>query len=358
MSKTAHKRKPDIIFLNILFCLIVIFIHISSEAVTEAPRDTAFFSVVYTAQKLSTFVVQGFLLLSGVKLFLHKGDGMDFAKYYVSRFFRILVPYVFWATVYYLFFCKTGAYTFKATDLVWHIICGDVWAHFYFVIVLVQFELLAPLWMILYKRGNAAVHMVFAVIITVICAQHLPAVLTTLFPSMPNFNVANCFLRYQIYWTAGCLIGRHYEEFKKYLKSNKFMISLTFVLCSLMYAFFALLTAGREPVWIELFNILYSVSAIQFFYMIAQLFVLGKGAILKPFAPFDKSTYTIYLVHCLIIVLLNDAMTARGITELPKRLGIRAAVVYGACLTLSLVWQLIKNLVLKIFKADNKREIV
>ena len=95
MSKTARGRKPDIMFLNIVFCLIVIFIHISSEVVTEMPKDTAFFTGVFSAQKLSSFVVQGFLLLSGVKLFLHKGDGIDFARYYASRFFRVILPYVF-----------------------------------------------------------------------------------------------------------------------------------------------------------------------------------------------------------------------------------------------------------------------
>lgn len=358
MSKTARGRKADIMFLNIVFCLIVIFIHISSEVVTEMPKDTAFFTGVFSAQKLSSFVVQGFLLLSGVKLFLHKGDGIDFARYYVSRFFRVILPYVFWAVLYYLYFCRTGAYKFGASDLVWRLICGDIWAHFYFIIVLVQFEILAPLWMLLFKRGSAAVHIAFSAVITAICAQYLPSVLTTLFPSMPDFSVSNCFLRYQIYWTAGCLIGKNYEEFRKYLKSSKVIITITFIICAALYVFLALATLGHEPVWLELFNILYSMSAILFFYMISQLFTLGGGSALKPLAPFDRSTYTIYLVHCLMIVLLNNYLTAKGISDIPQRFAIRAAVIYTACFMLGYIWQFIKYLIKKAFAGPKDREIV
>lgn len=358
MSQTTHKRKPDIMFLNIVFCLIVIFIHISSEVVTDMPKDTNFFRIVFSAQKLSSFVVQGFLLLSGVKLFLHKGDGIDFAGYYASRFFRIIVPYVFWATVYYMYFCRMGVYKFSASDLVWHLICGDIWAHFYFIIVLVQFELLAPLWMLLFKRGNAAVHIAFSTIITAICAQYLPSVLTTLFPSMPDFSVSNCFLRYQIYWTAGCLIGRNYEDFRGYLKNSKIMITLTFIICAVLYVFLALATFGHEPVWLELFNILYSMSAILLFYMVSQLFTLGGGSALKPLTPFDRSTYTVYLVHCLMIVLLNNYLTSKGILDIPKRFGIRAAVIYAVCLLISYIIQLIMYLIKKIINKPKDREIV
>lgn len=353
MGKGAHKRKQDIVFLNILFCLLVIYIHISSEVITDMPRNTQLFAVAFSAQKLSSFVVQGFLLLSGVKFFLHKGDGINFPKYYASRFVRIVLPYVFWVAVYYAYFCGASGKSFNVNSLLGHILSGDMWAHFYFVIILIQFEVLAPLWILMFKKGNAAVHMAFSTVITAICAQYLPAVLTTLFPSMPDFNVSSCFLRYQIYWTAGCLIGKYYDEFCSYLKSNKIMICLTFVLCGAVYVSLSLVTVGHEPVWMELFNILYSMSAILFFYMLAQLFTIGRGKLLRIFAPFDKSAYMVYLAHCLMIAMLNNYLTSINISDIPRRFGIRAAVVYGGCFLLSYIWQLIKNMV---GKALSKRE--
>lgn len=353
----SGKRKSDIIFLNVIFCLLVIFIHTASEIVSLAPKDSRLFRTVFGIQKMCMFVVPGFILLSGVKLFLRKADNFNLAEYYASRFLRLIVPYVFWSAAYYLYFCYTGVYSFDFGNMALRIISGDIWAHFYFVIVLIQFELLAPLWIFLYRRGNAAVHTAFAMLITAICAQYLPSILTTVFPSMPDFNVSNCFLRYQIYWTAGCLIGKNYTEFCTYLKSNKLIILIGCLISSLIYLWLSLFTVGHEPVWMELFNMLYTSSTILLFYCLAQAFTGGASKLLKPFAPIDRSTYTIYLVHCLIIVLVDRYMTSIGINGLTDRFALRLAAVYGICLVLCLVWQLIKLPIAKLIARDRGERI-
>ncbi len=109
------------------------------------PKNTSLFRTVFAIQKMCMFVVPGFILLSGTKMFLRKADNFSLAEYYASRFLRLIVPYVFWSAVYYLYFCHIGVYTFDFKDMAFRIIGGDIWAHFYFVIVLIQFELLAPL---------------------------------------------------------------------------------------------------------------------------------------------------------------------------------------------------------------------
>lgn len=361
-TKSGHsqskKRKSDIIFLNVVFCLLVIFIHTASEIVNNMPKNTSLFRTVFTIQKMCMFVVPGFILLSGTKMFLRKADNFSLAEYYASRFLRLIVPYVFWSAVYYLYFCHIGVYTFDFKDMAFRIISGDIWAHFYFVIVLIQFELLAPLWIFLYRRGSAAVHAAFAMLVTAICAQYLPSILTTVFPSMPDFNVSNCFLRYQVYWTAGCLIGKNYNEFCSYLKSNKLIILIGYLISAIIYVWLSLFTVGHEPVWMELFNMLYTSSAILMFYCLAQAFTGGASKILTPFAPIDRSTYTIYLVHCLIIVLVDRYMTSLGISNLTDRFALRLAAVYGICLVLCLVWQLIKLPIAKLIARDRGERIV
>ncbi len=115
-TKSGHsqskKRKSDIIFLNIVFCLLVIFIHTASEIVNNMPKNTSLFRTVFAIQKMCMFVVPGFILLSGTKMFLRKADNFSLAEYYASRFLRLIVPYVFWSAVYYLYFCHIGVYTF------------------------------------------------------------------------------------------------------------------------------------------------------------------------------------------------------------------------------------------------------
>lgn len=353
-----QKRKPDIIFLNVIFCLLVIFIHAASEIVSGMDKSDTVFKLMFSLQKLSMFVVPGFIMLSGVKMFLNKSDSFNIGKFYMSRFFRLIVPYVFWAAAYYIYFCCSGIYNFNFEKLISGILSGDIWAHFYFVIVLVQFVILAPVWILLYNRGSAAIHGGFAMLVTAVCAQYLPSILTTVFPTCPDFNMSVCFLRYQIYWTAGCLIGKNYAQFCNYLKTNKLMILSGFILSGIIYVYLSLFTVGREPVWMELFGMLYNCSAILFFYMLSQLFG-GKGAkLLQPLAPIDRSTYTIYLVHCLVIVMVDDYMRKAGITDYIDRFWIRIGAVYAVCVLLCLLWQLICMPVSRLLTNKHDKSIV
>ena len=334
----SGKRKQDIVFMNILFCLLVIFIHISSEIITETPKDTMFFRTMFSAHRLSSFVVQGFLLLSGVKLFLK--SEINYPRYYLGRILRVVVPYVIWVVIYYCYFCYKDYFGFSIPDLIGYILRGDLSAHFYYIIILVQFDIIAPLWRVLFKHGNAAVHIAFSLMITVIASQYLMPILTTLFPSMPAFDFTNCFLRYQIYWTAGCLIGRYYGEFQRYLKSNILTICLMFVFCAVANTALSLATVNHAPVWLEFVHMMYCMSAILFFYMAGQLFT--GNSLLKPLSIIDKSSYAIYLIHCLILVMCNNYMTENGITSLTVRFGIRAGVVYGVSIGVCIMWQIIK----------------
>ncbi len=348
MTKINDRRKKDIVFLNILFCFLVIFIHISSEIVVEMPKNTFVFKTVFCAQRLSSFVVQGFLLLSGVKLFLNKSDKINYFKFYKNRLLRVVLPYVIWVAIYYCYFCRENYFTFSLSQLRRFVVKGDLSAHFYFIIILIQFDILVPLWRFLYKRGNSAVHIAFSLIVTVISSQYIMPILTTLFPSMPNIDFTNCFLRYQIYWTAGCIIGRHYEKFQSYLKNNIPTIATGFAACAALNAALSLATVSYPPVWLEFIHIMYCMSAILFFYMVAQLFT--GNSLLKPLSLIDKSSYSIYLIHCLILVIANDYMTKKGITDLVVRFEIRAAVVYGISIVLCVLWQLIKSPIVRAVK--------
>lgn len=350
MPEKGRTRKNDIVFLNIIFCLLVIFIHIASEVVSNMPRGTAFFKIIFSAHRLSSFVVQGFILLSGVKLFLHRGEGINYLKYYKTRVMRVYIPYILWVVVYYIYFCAKGYFEFSLSDLFFRIIYGDLSAHFYFVIILIQFDILAPLWMALFKRGNSAVNVAFSLIITVICGQFLMPILTTLFPSIPNINFDNCFLRYLVYWTAGCMIGRQYDKFQAYLKRNIPTICVGFLFCATLNVALTLSTIGHFPIWLDFIHIMYCMSAILFFYMIAQAFSGGGALILKPLSAIDKSSYTIYLMHCLVLVIVNDKLTEAGVTGYESRFYIRAAAVYGISIAVAFLWQLCKTLFARLVK--------
>ncbi len=342
-QKQIKTRRQDIVFLNILFCMLVIFIHISSEVIMEMDRSRPMFWSVMTLSRLSSFVVQGFILLSGVKLFLKAGK-INYGKFYLSRLTSVVLPYIIWIFIYYTYFCAIGYFNFSLTELGRFILVGDLSAHFYFVVVIVQFYLLAPVWMFLFKKANPAVLLSVTLLITVICGLSLDEILATLFPNRTFNHLDILFLRYLFYWTAGCMIGLHYNEFQNYLRRRWLAITILFVGAVVMESWFTIHFAGAGPVWMDQIHILYCICAILFFYMLAQLFADGGAILLKPMAWVDKSTYNIYLIHCLIIFIANGYMDYKGITDVGVRYGYRALIAYCGSIVICLFWQAIKNL--------------
>ncbi len=348
-ERQENRRKQDIVFLNILFCLLVIFIHISSEIILEMGRGRTMFWAVFVLSKLSGFVVQGFILLSGVKLFLKAGN-MHYGKFYFSRLISVVLPYIAWVFLYYLYFCWRDYYVFSWAELGRFLLYGNLSAHFYFIVVLVQFYLLAPVWMFLFKRANPVVTLLVTLMISVLSGMCLGEAVQLLVPGADISHLDILFPRYLFYWAAGCMIGLHYQEFQSYLRGHWFAITLLFLVCAVLNAWLAIVFIDGAPYWMDQLHVLYCISAILFCYMLAQLFTDGGAILLKPVAGLDRASYSIYLIHCLVIYMVNEYMDTHGITDLTARYGWRALATYCGSIILCLVWQVSKNAVANLIR--------
>ena len=69
MEVKSKTRRHEISFLNVVFCMLVVFIHIISYAVASFSPGSINYNLAMFPWRLSSFVVQGFVLLSGIKLF-------------------------------------------------------------------------------------------------------------------------------------------------------------------------------------------------------------------------------------------------------------------------------------------------
>lgn len=70
MIMEKRNRLPELSYLNLTFCILVALIHILSEPVSSLDRSSLQYFVVMIPHRLSSFVVQGFIFLSGLKLCL------------------------------------------------------------------------------------------------------------------------------------------------------------------------------------------------------------------------------------------------------------------------------------------------
>ena len=131
-------RLFEISLLNILFCMVVVFAHVSSKAIDsygEFSTVSPQYLFAMLSQRLSRFVVPGFIFLSGLKMMLNKKDKFSHKKFYIKRLKSVVLPYLAWVVIYYLYDMFTSKAAFDVFKFARGLFLGNA-AHLYFVVVI------------------------------------------------------------------------------------------------------------------------------------------------------------------------------------------------------------------------------
>lgn len=223
------KRKSELSWLNVWFCLLVVFIHTASQPVSVLDKLSWQYALVMIPQRLAFVAVPGFFLLSGVKLTLPRSRPQTIASYWRGRCRSILLPYLLAVMVYYLTFVfLLRWFPFSWPELARYTVTGSLSAPFYFLIALFQFILLFPLFRWLAQRWSAAVLLPFALGLTWVSSMYFNAVLQLFVPGAAFPYGDRVFTTYLFYYLAGCCIGARYADFLKLLEQNRGLIAALF----------------------------------------------------------------------------------------------------------------------------------
>lgn len=330
-------RKNELSFLNIIFCLLVIFIHVVSAPVTQLDKGSLQYAAAFVPWRLSAFVVQGFIFLSGLKMFLGTRKKVDYKKYYTKRVQKIVIPYVFAVILFYAYFLWRKYFGFNASDLFGYIIKGDLVSHFYFVVIIVQFYILRPLWERMIEKVRPRVAVILSILIMFLCKY--------LFQEFAYND--RVFTTYVFYWVCGCYAGAGYERFaawidkrKRYLVPGFFAVAIIEAVAS--YAHF---TGGRVP-FIEELHFVYCVAAIAFAVALSLVFkekIMG----IKLFKKIDSVSYYIYLIHPIFIFVSDQCFENLGISDIGAAFLIRAAITYVGAISVCIAYSEIKKKLIK-----------
>lgn len=339
------KRKNEISLLNIIFCLLVIFIHIASAPIAGLSKESWQYGVFFVPWRLSSFVVQGFIFLSGLKMFL-KTDNESYKKYYITRFNKVVVPYIFAVVLFYGYFLNRGYFGFNAKELLGHVLFGDLVAHFYFVIAIVQFYLLKPLWKLVTEKVSPKIAIPVSVVLMILSKY--------IFADFVNND--RLFTTYLAYWIMGCYAGKYYDTFLESIKKNKKAYITAFFVVAIIEA----VVSYRQFVYggmvcLEELHIFYSISAILFTLCIALKF--GDGIMKrKTFVRIDNASYYIYLIHPLIIFVVNENLIKWGITDIGAGFVMRGVVTYFVSIALSVAYMEKKRKIKRKIKCLNSEK--
>ena len=317
------EKRPEISFASILLCLLVMFIHIASQPVSVLSRDSVQFVSVLFPWRLSAFVVQGFIFLSALKFFL-KPPLKNYRQFYWRRIKTIAIPYVLWTIGYYFFFYVAGYYHLSLRDLLRYLLLGNIVSPFYFIVIILQFYALMPLWQKLFRRFDPLILIACSFAITVLFPQVLPKVLAKAGITLSYTN--RLFPTYLLYWTLGAIYGLQEEKLKKLLKKRAFLfvgIWVLFGIGDLLYTYQTYVYGVFVP-FLETLHIFYCVFAIFVVMTVGTYVSEGRWTKLSSW------TFTAYLSHCLFLNLINFFMQSVGITDIGLSFALRFFFVYAA----------------------------
>ncbi len=329
-------KKSEVDYLNMLFCLLVICIHLLAPAISQLNKDSWQYITLFIPWRLASFVVPGFIMLSGIKIF-HKYT-LTPLKYWVfikGRILKILVPYSIAVTTYYSYFIHKGDLLFDVSEWLEYLLLGNLVSHFYFVVIIMQFYLLLPFFINYLKRYSPIFVIPLSIFITLLFKTYLPTMLNLCYPSAPFAYNDRVFTSYLMYWVIGCYIGLYSESFKALVIKHKNLLLrqvLCFALCELILGIMQF-SRGIYIPFLESIHVMYILTSILALFAIAQ--ALPAHWVATPIlSTLNRCSYTVYLFHCLFIFIMNDWLYRHSINDVATALLLRSL---GVCLMISMM---------------------
>ena len=324
--------------------LLVIFIHVLSEWLLLYVRHYPQYALMLSLHRMSSFAVQGFIFLSGLKLFLKKDGEFRLGKFYLGRFLRVVVPYLIAFAIFYVYFIIKGYITPSASGFITSFLSGGLVNHFYFVAIIVQFYLLMPLWRLIVRKASPLITLTLSLILMMILRVYLPEITKLIFGSEFKYN-ARLFTTYLFYFLAGAFAGDNYEKFKEFLAARKRGIYITFAVTAVIdcFAIWSIETGFAWLSWADMFHVIYCVTAILAL-MCFAVKITGKESVVTRTAPIlEAASYNVYLIHPLFIYFSQAICSRIGLESLTLRLVFRFFFTFVLSIGLCVAWEAVKR---------------
>ncbi|WP_029192758.1 acyltransferase [Paenibacillus harenae] len=324
----AAKRPylPELDIVRAFGIMAVVMIHATSSVVANYDHHSTLYPLYVFLNVFSKFAVPVFIFLSGFVLFYNYIDkpftARTFGEFYKKRLSKTLVPFLVFSCLYWGF---TRLHSFGFTDIKTFIgyftnavfleklLIGKTYTHLYFVVIIIQFYILAPLMLYAVKRLPwLGKHIVWigllaqwAFIYKLADAFHL------IYRGSYSFT-------YMLYFAAGAFIGMYYIKLATWIKVSKqhatprkitaWIALWTLFLTTSMaevYVYYRYLMEGRfvlSPKLLELVNEVHCVTAgivlIQLSYWI---YAAWNKTIVKALIHIGAVSFGIYLLHPLFL---------------------------------------------------------
>lgn len=369
MSRVKRKI-TEISVYEFFMCMFVITIHLLSEGVDVFPRWSASSVIFSSLTRIISFAVPGFITTSAIKLFYkYHNRRFGYPKFLLDRFLKVYIPYVVAVCIYYAVFVfglTLDEYkSFSWSQLGGYIWSGNISAQFYFVILIIQFYILMPVWRLISKVKNpvfSAIIIAVSFVITVLSRMYFPQAAAALMEVIGKIDIGEfkilslsisnplkgytvspegllslaaytnkSFTSYLVFWICGMYIGINYDDFSEKIRDGKKALYagwLIFAVVHCVLSYLKLCGLSRytcEPLIVVLFCV-FSIFGFYIYinHLTTNLENMGRGFLTS----IAGASYEIYLIHCLIITVVTYYLKQADVDSVMVRFWITAGITY------------------------------
>ncbi|MBR4383539.1 MAG: acyltransferase [Selenomonadaceae bacterium] len=346
----------------------VVAIHVGSQYLLN---PTPNIHLVALFEIVSRFSVPIFFFVSAFGLFyrMEISEPFEYGKFLRRRFKAVLIPYLLWSTFYFVHDNWLAGYELLpyfdyGAEILFF---GLAKYHLYFMVILIWFYLLMPLWIFLVRRMSPAklILLLIAQVAFDFWSSYSPEI-WRMVNSLPEGSWLQLALKWRLNWfvghyvfifVLGGIFGVHSEKFFAWCSSHKKIVGATFFVASatlLGYYYSLIFVQKFSP--LEAVNTAHQLSPAGIFYTIAVsifLFTLFQfGTLNSPTKKFlsllGKNSYFVYLAHPLTITYLSLALGKLGLIMTAPN----ALIFYVAVVAVTLAAAILINSVRKFFQAS------
>lgn len=342
-TRMTHRKELD--YMNAAACLLVILIHVLSLGITQADPAAWQSALIYIPWRLAAFVVPMFLYTGAVKVAWQFGDGRIspeiYLRYILRRFRKTYVPYVVWVVIYYLYFLCIHYVKGNVREFVSYLLIGNLSAPFYYIVIVMQFYVLMPLWVWMLRHVRVYTAVIASLLITLLMGR-FGALLGHF--GIEFLYTDRIFPTYLAFWVAGLYTGKHYSAFAPTTRERS-----TRAICILGVAMHCAISYWQYAAGAYIFNLdvtklfsdLLSIILVHSIASEAEAWFGGlPGRLL---GKVYQASFFVYLSHCLFLDIATKLLRRAGIERLSILLPARLAVCYTAPFLLYFALRWLRN---------------
>lgn len=314
IKKIAKAKVSEVNIMVAIATVFVIFIHTSSEAFWYYDKGSLYSIIVYTFNKILSFAVPCFIFMSGFKLSHSKNilSIKDYLCFLKSRFIKIYIPYVLVAILYIFYLSKHNYIDMNINQIIVSILRGDFSSPFYFIVVIMQFYIIFPLFQLIIKKKNSWFVLIIAILISmyfkvVVLKSNIEGNILINFYKNQSDRI---FISYLAYFVFGSVFSINYEDVKKNIKPSLVIIFYMTALSLHTYLCYINYLGIRYYKYAEVGHMIFcliSIVALWLFAYKMDFKISDKG--LQIFKKISAVSYYIYLIHVLIMYYVDDYIT-------------------------------------------------